>query len=155
MRKRIWAFSGLLCAGLAAASMSGLAAVRLAQADGGHPNADLRGTYSFTDTGKVGGQTYLEVGTMTADGAGHITSVIIGYLEGGSPDPRLPVGTPIVTSCTYRVEQNGLGTALCSDPLGTNMAFTLGDNGKEVRFIVRNSNGPTGYMQLSGTGRRQ
>ncbi|WP_437739647.1 hypothetical protein WME73_28970 [Sorangium sp. So ce302] len=96
----------------------------------GFTEADVRGRYVFSLQGEAGGTPVASVGFFVADGTGNIT---LGRRTVSSEE-----GIDRQTfTCTYEVEDDGTGSAVCTIDDGTRESydFVLERQGNAARLI--------------------
>jgi hypothetical protein len=107
--------------------------------------SDLVGRWSFSLDGTVFGEKISGAGVMTFDGAGKCSQKLM-YNYGTGPQ------NVTTESCTYAVDEGGIGSADISYSNGTggDIFFVMGARAKEI-FMLATAEGETIY----GTGRKQ
>lgn len=97
---------------------------------GNFSNASLNGQYAYQLTGEdlFNGVGFREIGSFTADGAGHITGGSDDFVDGGFG----LASTTILNSSTYAISNDGTATAILnfSDGTGITLALTLQSTSK-------------------------
>jgi hypothetical protein len=116
---------------------------------GGFTTASLNGTYAFSFSGTdLSNVTFFAVaGTMTLDGAGHVTSggLDLNRATGVSPNVAL--------TGTYNIKADGRGTAILNTSLGNlNLVFVVISNQHALVVRFENSATGSGTMDLSNSG---
>ncbi|MBV8673791.1 MAG: hypothetical protein JOZ33_10185 [Acidobacteriaceae bacterium] len=105
----------------------------------GSNNSKLAGQYAFYFNGYDSNGSYLEAGSLTADGNGHFTA--------GHEDVDSVGGSPasVAIGGTYTVNSDNRGTMIINSPLGTHTyKFALNALGTKGRFISFDQSGVRG-----------
>ena len=120
-----------LALSISAFAILGLVTAAQARAEGLHcSNATLKGTYSASITGTLGGAPFAELDLVTSTGNGTFSGT-------GTVSENGVISTDVPVSATYTVNSNCSGSAVLSS--GVTQNFNISADGSEVDIIATTS----------------